>query len=277
MSKIYLKGAFCYREDTLENWITHNPVLEKGEVSLISEAASDEWLKIGDGKTQWVDLPWKKSLVSDSVANAFRGKASGNPIDISDVSPLPHSIKVSVVKNLLFASSITDSDFGYAVTEGFKLERGKKYRYSIELAETPTTVLCPVITSSEWKGDTSPAYAFSSPSEEFENDHIDTAVMYIPCAADNVMSVSIEETEFDASSVIISVKDSKGSVTTVSTDASGTATVQSTHPFISLSANANAILSVEYNRDVEAVLGDINSTLVAIIDLQNKYIGGEIS
>lgn len=59
MSKIYLKGAFCYREDTLENWITHNPVLEKGEVSLISEAVSDEWLKIGDGKTQWVDLPWK--------------------------------------------------------------------------------------------------------------------------------------------------------------------------------------------------------------------------
>ena len=58
--KIYLSGTFAYREDTLENWQNANPILEKGEPSIVRDGADGEWLKIGDGVTAWNDLPWKR-------------------------------------------------------------------------------------------------------------------------------------------------------------------------------------------------------------------------
>ncbi|MBO5909443.1 MAG: hypothetical protein J6Q67_06705, partial [Clostridia bacterium] len=59
-SKIYTKAVFGYREDTLENWEANNPVLERGEPSIVRDGADGEWLKIGDGVTSWKDLPWKR-------------------------------------------------------------------------------------------------------------------------------------------------------------------------------------------------------------------------
>ena len=58
--KIYLQSVMGYREDTLENWETVNPILHKGEVSIVRDSENGEWLKIGDGVTSWVDLPYKK-------------------------------------------------------------------------------------------------------------------------------------------------------------------------------------------------------------------------
>ena len=64
-NKIYLNSTFLYREDTLENWTSSNPILEKGEPSIVRDGADGEWLKIGDGKTVWNDLPWKKGPKGD--------------------------------------------------------------------------------------------------------------------------------------------------------------------------------------------------------------------
>ena len=57
--KIYLKSVFAYREDTLANWQEKNPVLERGEPSIVRDGAEGKWLKIGDGKTPWNKLPYK--------------------------------------------------------------------------------------------------------------------------------------------------------------------------------------------------------------------------
>lgn len=58
-TKIYANARFGLREDTLENWVTNNPVLEKGEPAVISDSEDSRWLKIGDGKTDFNSLPWK--------------------------------------------------------------------------------------------------------------------------------------------------------------------------------------------------------------------------
>lgn len=58
-AKIYANARFGLREDTLENWIANNPVLEKGEPAVISDSEDSRWLKIGDGKTPFNELPWK--------------------------------------------------------------------------------------------------------------------------------------------------------------------------------------------------------------------------
>ena len=96
MNKIYVRAGYGFREDTLENWIMENPVLEKGEPSIVRNPEKDgEWLKIGDGVTAWNDLPWKKGPKGDTVPadptynpeseNAQSGKAVaeavGNKMD----------------------------------------------------------------------------------------------------------------------------------------------------------------------------------------------------
>jgi hypothetical protein len=59
-NKIYIDARYGFREDTLENWETINPVLERGEPSIVRDGKDGEWLKIGDGVTAWNDLPYKK-------------------------------------------------------------------------------------------------------------------------------------------------------------------------------------------------------------------------
>ena len=73
-NKIYLNSTFGYREDTLENWTSSNPILEKGEPSIVRDGADGEWLKIGDGKTVWNDLPWKKGPKGDVGPIGPRGE-----------------------------------------------------------------------------------------------------------------------------------------------------------------------------------------------------------
>lgn len=57
--KIYLNGRFGFREDTLKNWETNNPILEKGEPSIVRDGSDGRWLKIGDGVSRWNELPYK--------------------------------------------------------------------------------------------------------------------------------------------------------------------------------------------------------------------------
>lgn len=57
-NKIYLNSTFGYREDTLKNWQTANPVLEKGELSFVRDGFDGKFVKIGDGHTKWNDLPF---------------------------------------------------------------------------------------------------------------------------------------------------------------------------------------------------------------------------
>lgn len=58
VNKIYLDSTFGYREDTLRNWQTANPVLERGELSFVRDGNEGKFLKIGDGQTAWNSLPF---------------------------------------------------------------------------------------------------------------------------------------------------------------------------------------------------------------------------
>ena len=56
--KIYLNSRFGYREDTLANWTKFNPLLERGEISIVRDGADGKFVKIGDGSTLWNALPY---------------------------------------------------------------------------------------------------------------------------------------------------------------------------------------------------------------------------
>lgn len=57
-TKIYANARFAHRADTLENWQRINPVLLKGEPSIVINGKDGESVKIGDGVTEWNSLPF---------------------------------------------------------------------------------------------------------------------------------------------------------------------------------------------------------------------------
>lgn len=66
---VYLKDSvFTTRIDTSENWANANPVLYKGERGIDSTAGKE---KVGDGVTEWNDLPWFGSGGSAPVADVW--------------------------------------------------------------------------------------------------------------------------------------------------------------------------------------------------------------
>ncbi len=71
--KIYLNTRFGYREDTLSEWERINPVLERGEISLVRNGEEGNFLKIGDGVTRWVDLPYTRLPKGDKGDRGDKG------------------------------------------------------------------------------------------------------------------------------------------------------------------------------------------------------------
>lgn len=92
MEKVYLKSRYSFREDTLENWVENNPILEKGEPSIVQNPTNEvEWLKIGDGATAWNDLPYRKGPQGDKGDK-------GDPYTLTEQDK--HSISNEVLNNL---------------------------------------------------------------------------------------------------------------------------------------------------------------------------------
>ena len=84
--KIYLNARFGFRHDTLSNWQSENPVLLKGEISIVSDAENENWLKIGDGATAWNDLPYKVGPSGEQGIQGEKGP-KGDKGDTGDVGP----------------------------------------------------------------------------------------------------------------------------------------------------------------------------------------------
>lgn len=63
METIKIPSRYSFREDTLENWNENNPILARGEPSIVRNPNNEgEWLKIGDGETDWRNLPYKTGI-----------------------------------------------------------------------------------------------------------------------------------------------------------------------------------------------------------------------
>lgn len=85
-NRLIMRGVFGYREDTYQNWIDKNPVLMKGEPSIVGDAKNENWLKIGDGKTPWRDLPFLKGPKGQQGEKGEKGE-QGEKGDIGMTGP----------------------------------------------------------------------------------------------------------------------------------------------------------------------------------------------
>lgn len=60
MTKLFLNGAVAFRRDTFAEWSAKNPVLMAGEFGVVTDGNDTDWLKVGDGVTDWNSLPFKR-------------------------------------------------------------------------------------------------------------------------------------------------------------------------------------------------------------------------
>ena len=57
---IYLDGVIQFKRKTKSEWEQENPTLLAGEIAIATDGGDVNFLKVGDGKTPWNALPWKK-------------------------------------------------------------------------------------------------------------------------------------------------------------------------------------------------------------------------
>lgn len=68
---IYSNVRISHRADTLANWQANNPVLLKGEPAVVTDGTDTEKIKIGDGITPWVNLPYFKGPKGDNGTDGY--------------------------------------------------------------------------------------------------------------------------------------------------------------------------------------------------------------
>ena len=74
--KIYMKARMAYINKPKDYWETKNPILEAGEMGFVSDVNENEWCKVGDGVTPWVDLPWKKGPKGEAGEKGDKGECA---------------------------------------------------------------------------------------------------------------------------------------------------------------------------------------------------------
>lgn len=84
MAEREIKTKLCLRTDTTGNWRTANPVLLRGEIGIEDDTGR---LKIGDGKTEWKDLPYFLiGMTKEQILDAFF-PINTLRITVGDVNP----------------------------------------------------------------------------------------------------------------------------------------------------------------------------------------------
>ncbi len=87
MNSFYVNAVFGFRDDSRQRWETLNPILKKGEPSIVNDDTEGKWLKIGDGVTPWSDLPYKvfpkgeDGYTPQKGVDYFDGKDGINGVD----------------------------------------------------------------------------------------------------------------------------------------------------------------------------------------------------
>lgn len=209
-------------------------------------------------------------------ANSFKGKASGKELHLSDVSPLAHKVKLWVETNLLKGTKAEDTEFGYAKSVVFSLERNKSYRYEIITADG--TGCDVVITGDGWEANSSPAYYFAETSGEFVHGYSSGVyAIYCVTAAENILSLELSEVGAVSSQAVITVTDVNGAVTETVTDSEGRATVESACPEMRIACRQNAVITAEYNRDTAAVIGELEAAIKGLLNAQQSPAGGGVN
>ena len=109
--KIYGNARHILRKDNLENWENNNPILIDGEPSYVTDGDNGRKIKIGDGVTNWNDLPYLSSSVdvdqtyNPESENAQSGKAVAEAFENQKVVLLDHTLteEQAGAKHLSFA------------------------------------------------------------------------------------------------------------------------------------------------------------------------------
>ena len=116
-NKIYIDARYGFREDPLEKWETINPVLERGEPSIVRDGKDGKWLKIGDGVTPWNDLPYKLGPVGPQGPQRDPGVAGKDAVTDQAYSPTSPNAQSGVA----VAEAVAPISGDYELIEEFTL------------------------------------------------------------------------------------------------------------------------------------------------------------
>ena len=259
------------------------------------------------GNTVGTPISPKAVAAYVDAANALKGQASGEVVRVDDVSPIGHAVSVKVSGENITPTNVTVTRCGknlfdiHNIVEGYidgssgavmppqgamkevttqfiPISIGKRYVISSLLNNLPTGEY-------QWV-----AVAFYDAERKFILRQSASAGVYVKdrhytsCVApDGAKYVRASVRTYGHDNAYLQLEMSEngtptdyeqydGETCTPSTD--GTAEVTSLSPTMTLFTDTDgAIIDVEYNKDTNRVMGDVETALDSIIAIQNSLLG----
>lgn len=188
---------------------------------------------------------------TSAVANAVKGLAEGVGVEITDLSPLPHQVNLSLDKNLLAGTTFTDlPHIGYCRSDKtYPLVKGVSYLLKVKTKSGKQPLV--VIEFPEWTSKTSPGYCFEA-SDTYSFDaffSFDHLALFINLPAEDVLSAEIcAAGDENLANLPVSVT-TDGETQVYYTDQKGTVSFPSPSD-MTLSAGKFYAIRASYNKDI---------------------------
>lgn len=263
-----------------------------------------------------------QSYANNNFANALKGNASGNVVALKDVSPVQHDINVQldnsvsvkvcgknlfkIVSNTVSGVSVSLNKNGEAVLNGTATQsnnfvttayiEGGTYTLSSKADKIPTSARQAFISVYNIADKTTNAviYNYEASDKKATTElasgeyqfriRIEGGVTYDNYTFRPQLELGNVATEYEPYI----------EPTTYTADENGRLTLPSMYPSMTIVADSDTTMSVEYNRDInksefggtadldnyytkneiDGLVGDIETALDNIIAMQNSYIGG---
>jgi hypothetical protein len=91
-----LNTKIVLRNDTAENWLTHNPVLLAGEMGVETDTGL---IKVGDGTKTWAALKYANKFENTTISTASHYEGTAQPIP--DTNPAQYETDEEVIARVL--------------------------------------------------------------------------------------------------------------------------------------------------------------------------------
>ncbi len=85
--RIKANARFVYKSKTAAEWQAENPILLNGEIGFVSDAHEIDFFKVGDGITEWNNLPYKKGVKGSQGDRGEKGEKGDNAVTDQNYNP----------------------------------------------------------------------------------------------------------------------------------------------------------------------------------------------
>lgn len=118
----YINTRIQHKIDTLDRWTDSNPTLLLGEIAIVHDSSNDCKIKIGNGTSQFNDLPYIYDNIPSVLISIDGGKTTVNTNEIQFIKISEEDYNNLVVSDQVLSNAIYEVSSTYENMYGQQLK-----------------------------------------------------------------------------------------------------------------------------------------------------------